>query len=60
MDAATRVKRVRAWLALIAGAVRGIPMWWRLGDCSFGIFGTIPLWFALREVRRLERDILQA
>jgi hypothetical protein len=47
-------------LALIAGAVRGIPLWWRLGDCCFGIFGTIPLWFALRDVRRLERDILQA
>jgi len=48
-------------LALIAGAVRGIPLWWRLGDCCFGIFGTIPLWFALREVERLEMGyILQA
>ncbi len=48
-------------LALIAGAARGIPLWWRLGDCCFGIFGTIPLWFALREVERLEMGyILQA
>jgi hypothetical protein len=31
--------------ALIFGAVRGIPFWWRLIDCSFGIFGFIPLWF---------------
>jgi hypothetical protein len=48
-------------LALIAGAVRGIPLWWRLGDCSFGICGTIPLWIALRDVSALEADaILQA
>src|SRR3984885_4422029 len=30
-------------LALIAGHVRGIPVPWRLIDCSFGIFGAIPL-----------------
>lgn len=30
-------------LALIAGHVRGIPIPWRLIDCSFGIFGAIPL-----------------
>jgi hypothetical protein len=30
-------------LALIAGHVRGIPLGWRLIDCSFGIFGSIPL-----------------
>jgi len=29
--------------ALIFGAIRGIPFWWRLIDCSFGIFGIIPL-----------------
>jgi len=44
-------------LALIAGAVRGIPLWWRLGDCSFGFFGTIPLLIALHEVRRIEAGI---
>ena len=48
-------------LALIAGAVRGIPLGWRLGDCCFGVCGTIPLWFALRDVKALEADaILQA
>ena len=31
--------------ALVFGAVRGIPFWWRLIDCSFGVFGFIPLWF---------------
>jgi hypothetical protein len=41
-------------LALIAGPVRGIPLPWRLIDCSFGVFGAIPLWICLRAVRRLE------
>jgi len=30
--------------ALLCGAIRGIPFWWRLIDCSFGFFGIIPLW----------------
>jgi len=41
--------------ALVLGAFRGIPLWWRLVDCSFGVFGAIPLWLARRDVRRLER-----
>ena len=41
-------------LALIAGPVRGIPIAWRLIDCSFGLFGTIPLLLCLRHVRTLE------
>jgi hypothetical protein len=41
-------------LALIAGPVRGIPFYWRMIDCSFGIFGTIPLWLCLGDIRRLE------
>lgn len=40
--------------ALICGGFRGIPFWWRLIDCSFGIFGAIPLWIARRAVRRIE------
>ncbi len=44
-------------LALIAGPLRGIPLWWSLGDCCFGVCGTIPLLVALREVRRLEHTI---
>jgi hypothetical protein len=39
--------------ALICGAVRGIPLWWRLVDSSFGIVGFIPLWLADRMIRRL-------
>jgi len=34
--------------ALVFGAVRGIPFWWRLIDCSFGAFGFVPLWFCRR------------
>jgi hypothetical protein len=29
--------------ALVFGGLRGIPFWWRLIDCSFGVFGFIPL-----------------
>jgi len=29
--------------ALLFGAIRGIPFWWRLIDSSFGIFGLIPI-----------------
>jgi hypothetical protein len=39
--------------ALICGGVRGIPIWWRLIDCSFGIFGAIPLWICRRDAARL-------
>jgi hypothetical protein len=40
-------------LALICGAVRGIPFYWRLIDCSFGIFGAIPLLYCLSLQRRI-------
>lgn len=43
-------------LALIAGPVRGIPFYWRLIDCSFGVFGAWPLWVCLRDIRELERE----
>lgn len=41
-------------LALIAGRVRGIPFGWRLIDCSFGVFGALPLWYCLRLTQTLE------
>jgi hypothetical protein len=41
--------------ALIFGAWRGIPFWWRLIDCSFGVFGFIPLWLCRRWTDELER-----
>jgi hypothetical protein len=44
-------------LALIAGPLRGIPPPWRLIDCSFGIFGAIPLLICLNRVKRLEQHL---
>jgi hypothetical protein len=41
-------------LALIAGQIRGIPIGWRLIDCSFGIFAAIPLLICTRDIRALE------
>lgn len=41
-------------LALIAGAVRGIPICWRLIDCSFGIVGIVPLLICYSKIRHLE------
>ncbi len=40
--------------ALVFGGLRGIPFWWRLIDCSFGVFGFIPLWFCRKWARELE------
>lgn len=42
--------------AMICGAMRGIPFYWRLIDCSFGVFGFVPLWFCWRWTDRLERS----
>lgn len=39
--------------ALIFGGVRGIPFYWRLIDCSFGVFGIVPLWLCRKWVREL-------
>lgn len=40
-------------LALIWGPLREIPFFWRVVDCSFGVFGFIPLWIAHKYIRRL-------
>lgn len=40
--------------AFIAGEWRGIPIWWRLIDCSFGIVGLFPLSICLNRIARLE------
>jgi hypothetical protein len=41
--------------ALIFGAIRGIPLWWRLVDCSFGVFGMVPLILCRHRARELEQ-----
>lgn len=40
--------------ALVAGHFRGIPFWWRLIDCSFGIIGLIPLVICYRKINDLQ------
>lgn len=43
-------------LALIAGPIRGIPLYWRLIDCSFGVVGIVPLLICLHYVRLIEHN----
>jgi hypothetical protein len=40
--------------ALIMGSFRGIPLWWKLIDCSFGVLGAIPMILCRRYVQELE------
>lgn len=42
-------------LAFIAGPIRGIPFYWQLIDCSFGVIGLIPLWICYRKIESLEK-----
>ena len=46
-------------LALICGPIRGIPLYWRLIDCSFGVVGIVPLLYCLRLLRRIESGEMQ-
>jgi hypothetical protein len=41
-------------VAFVCGHFRGIPIFWRLIDCSFGVVGIIPLSIAHRYIRLLE------
>jgi hypothetical protein len=47
-------------LALIAGPLRGIPLPWRLIDCSFGIFGCFPLLLCWQSIHAPEKHQLRA
>ncbi len=40
-------------LALICGPIRGIPFYWQIIDCSFGVFGALPLLYCLMLTRKL-------
>ncbi len=42
-------------LAFIAGYVRGIPFYWQLIDCSFGVIGLIPLCICHHKIKLLEQ-----
>jgi hypothetical protein len=41
------------FLALIVGPMRGIPIYWQLIDCSFGVIGFIPLMFCRKKIKQL-------
>jgi hypothetical protein len=43
--------------AFIAGYFRGIPFWWRMIDCSFGIAGLVPLMICRKKITQLEKRI---
>jgi hypothetical protein len=34
--------------------ILGIPLYWRLIDCSFGVLGAVPLLYCIRLSRRIE------
>jgi hypothetical protein len=40
--------------AFIAGYFHGIPFWWRLIDCSFGILGLVPLGICYNKINEIE------
>jgi len=42
-------------LALIAGPIRGIPFYWQMIDCSFGVFGFALLYYCYKQILKLER-----
>lgn len=42
-------------LAFICGSIRGIPIYWQLIDCSFGVFGMIPLYILHVYIKKLEK-----
>lgn len=44
-------------LAFICGAIRDIPFYWQLVDCSFGVFGIIPLYILHTYIKKLEKLI---
>ncbi|WP_046369765.1 hypothetical protein [Flavihumibacter petaseus] len=43
---------------LFSGSVRHIPVYWQLIDCSFGLFGAIPLWIVYNKIRQRKRTAL--
>lgn len=41
--------------AIVFGAIREIPVLWRMADCSFGFFGLIPLVIVYKEIKKIEK-----
>lgn len=44
-------------LAFICGTIRGIPLYWQLIDCSFGVFGIIPLYILRLYILKLKKEV---
>jgi hypothetical protein len=42
--------------AFVMGHERGIPLWWQLIDCSFGVFGILPLGYVRHLILVLEKQ----
>lgn len=42
-------------LAFVAGAARGIPVYWRILDCSFGVIGGLLLAACYTRIKQLEQ-----
>ena len=42
-------------LAFIAGPLRGIPFYWQLIDCSFGVFAFLLLYLCYTRILKLEK-----
>jgi len=40
--------------AFVFGGLRGIPIYWRLIDCSFGVVGFLPLWLCYRWTKEFD------
>ncbi|MGJ8644283.1 MAG: hypothetical protein ACSHX9_12815 [Luteolibacter sp.] len=47
-------------LAFICGEIRGIPIYWRLLDCLFGVVAMVPLFYILSLVRKIESEGLNS
>ena len=45
-------------LALICGPIRGIPFFWQLIDCSFGVVGIVPLLICRHYIKQMEKLIV--
>lgn len=41
-------------LAFICGHIRHIPLFWQMIDCSFGVFGILPLLIVHKKIKQLE------
>jgi hypothetical protein len=40
--------------AFVFGPIRGIPLWWRVIDASFGVIGFVPMWLCNRWLTAIE------